>query len=94
MKFNLSFSDLIARFKRNATSLFWIVLIVLLVLEVLVLWRSLAIMPGLRGEPPVPFPSRSVRVNFTAYDEAVKIIEAGQEVSSQNPPATVADPFQ
>lgn len=96
MNLNVSIANISARFKRSSTAVFWAALIVLIILEVMVLRRSVAIALSLRKPPPAPLPNRSVRVNFSAYDEVIKRIESGQQGGLQNLqslPVIPAEPF-
>ncbi len=94
MNRNLSLSQFAGWFKRSNTLVFWIGLLVILVLEGFVLNHSVSIMVSVRNAPPAPLPNRSVRINFTAYDQILKRIEGAQQNSVPVPVEPVNNPFQ
>lgn len=61
--------------KLNAASVFWIVLLLALVLDVLAVKRGYGILGLARTQDLGILSTRSVRVNFESYNTAVKRVE-------------------
>jgi len=76
---NINFSgikDILAKFFKNLSWLFFAFFLLLLVFEVLEIKTSVGIILNINQEPTLQTKEKGVRINFDAYNQVVNRIEA------------------
>lgn len=79
-------------FQGGRTSVLWLALGLVVLLEIFVIKRSVGLVLDLQSVPGPLLPNRSVRLDFSKYNDVVKRIDQG---SAGLPlPSIVNDPFK
>ena len=89
--FNLD-SSFLARFKNNSSALYWVMLFVLLVFEVLVIKDSVSIILKTRVSQPEARTGNGVSINFANYDQAIDRIQKSKTFVPED--HFIASPFK
>jgi hypothetical protein len=77
--------------KQQKSIVFWVLLGLVIIVELFVIQRSVAVIVGVqKNQAPEPL-SQSVRVNFSAFNQVLKQVEESR--SYQPEPVVDMDPF-
>lgn len=80
----MNFKPLVSKLRSNLSIVFWLMLVILLLVEGLVLKKAYDKIAIARTEVEIKV-SRQVRINQAAYNDAVRRVESGSSYSPQPP---------